>query len=711
MKKSFTLVTTLFGVLLYAQNDSIVYDSIADYDTIAIKEVLIQSQHKKMFADKAVYTFDQSALEKARYAKDLLLTLPELRIDPVENKVQSIKGGTTLVLINGIEASDLQIRSVKPENVVRVEYYDIPPTRWANRAETVVNIITRNPENGYVYGLDAKTAPTTGFVNASAYAEITRGKNNFGLDYTLNLRDYDDRENQNTYAYSIGQDDYKTREDRRDHFGYTYQEVVLRYTNMDYEKYSFQAKLNLDIFSSFSKVNGLSTFTLNETIYDHTTSKHSNSSYNKPSLDLYYSRKLGKNDELSLNVIGTHFKTNSMNLSKEWVSNSGASVFDDDMNLEAKQSGIVGEVAHTHSFLKGKLNSGYRVSYNTISNTINNLQGFSENKVNLMEQYLYSEFSGKTRKLMYRFGLGLNNINNSIEQLTTNQKTTNDDWALSPKLVLGYELSKNQSLRFTSSYSPKSPWSDALSTNIVQIAPNLVKRGNPDLQIQKSFGNNLIHSFNSKYFDLNTNLFYWHRKDAIHQLYVRNYKNNENPQAREHIGYALTYENAQNSQQYGVQITGSIRPFGNDLLTARIVVSPANETIKTNDGQTLKNDYIGNYFGLTSVYKSFTINYQFNIPYYTLSGPTLNTNENMNHLFIGYKLNNWSFTTGMFWIGMPSEYKVKSLNESLVDYTSHTRIHNNKSMLIFGLSYDFATGKKNKIDRNLTNDTAPAATF
>lgn len=58
IKKFFTLSTALSAVILFGQNDSIQYD-IVERDTIGIQEVLIQSQRKKMFADKAVYTFDQ----------------------------------------------------------------------------------------------------------------------------------------------------------------------------------------------------------------------------------------------------------------------------------------------------------------------------------------------------------------------------------------------------------------------------------------------------------------------------------------------------------------------------------------------------------------------------------------------------------------------------------------------------------------------------
>lgn len=176
-------------------------------------------------------------------------------------------------------------------------------------------------------------------------------------------------------------------------------------------------------------------------------------------------------------------------------------------------------------------------------------------------------------------------------------------------------------------------------------------------------------------------------------------------------GYALTYENGKNGQRYGMQLTGSYKPFGNSLLVVKAVITPTSETVRTSGDALIKNNFLGNYFVLSSEYKSFSLQYQFNIPVYSLSGAFLNTNENQNHIFVSYKRNNWTFSTGMYWIGMPSEYKTKSLPESLVGYNVHAQIMNNKSMFVLGLSYDFSKGKKTEIQRKLNNETAPAATF
>ncbi|WP_312286362.1 outer membrane beta-barrel protein [Chryseobacterium gleum] len=694
MKKTIYTIFFLCGAFIFSQEKK--SDTADMAATKEIQEVILKSQRKKQFADKAVYTFDKEALEKARYAKDLLRTLPELQLDPVANTITSTKGGTTLFLINGIEATDMQIRSVAPSEVVKVEYYDIPPARWATRADTVVNILTRSTETGYVFGADVSTALNTGFVNGSAYANYTKGKNNFGLEYSLNLRDYNDRRVNSIYDYQLNGKHYRSDENRKDHFGYTFQNIALRYTRLVPDDYAFQVKLNMDIFSRFSKGTGQSVFTEDALKEEHGMFKNNGADYVIPKLDLYYSKKIGEKDELSINVVGSHYTTNTSETASEWIVGSGLSVYDNDMMLKAKQTSLVGELAHTHDFKAGKLSSGYRISRSSISNDLNNLAGYSQYSVNYLEQYFYTEFSGKVDQFSYRIGAGLTNIHNKSAE------NTFDEWTFTPKVILAYQIKSNQNLRFTSGYNPVSPWSNALSSNVVQLAPNVVQRGNPFLESQQVFSNTLTYSFNNKYFDFNAGLFYRYTNRIINQYYVQDDVLG---------GYALTYENGKNGQRYGVQLTGSYKPFGNSLLVVKAVITPTSETVRTSSGALIKNDYLGNYFVVSSEYKSFSVQYQVNIPVYSLSGAFLNTNENQNNIFVSYKHKNWTFSTGMYWIGMPSEYKTKSLPESLVDYRVHTQIMNNKSMFVLGLSYDFSKGKKTEIQRKLNNETAPAATF
>ncbi len=691
MKRILFPVLLLCSLTVFSQEKK--SDSINN--TKEIEGIILKSQRKKLYADKSVYTFDEEALKKARYSNDLLKTLPELQFDPISNAIKSTKGVTVLFLINGVEATQLQIRGIRPENVARVEYFDNPPTRWATRADIVVNVITRNPETGYSFGAEASSAVTTGLVNGAAYANYTHGKNSIGLEYTLNMRNYNNHSIKRIYDYTLNNEHHRSDENKVNHFRYTDQDITLRFTNVLLENYVFQTKLSLNLSDYYAKAKGVSLFTKDAFSEQHETSQKVGRDYTTPILDLYFSKNFSKKDEISLNIVGSAFTAKSSQIDKEWVSDSGANVFDNDMNLKAKQRNIVGEIAYTHQYKAGKLSAGYRFSNNNVLNELHTLSGFSEYEVNYLRQYMYTEFAGKKNKLMYRAGLGLTNIRN------TGTEAAENTWTITPKIILGYQLAKNQSIRLSSSYTPYSPGSYALNSNVVQIVPNIVSKGNPYLKSQKYWNNSIYYTLNNKYFDATANLYYNYINDAIYQFYVPD---------TQFGGYAIAYENTRN-ERFGIQFSGSVKPFGNNLLVVKAVVTPASERVKRNNGEVIKNEYISNDFTISSEYKSFSVQYQFNIPVYTLNGAYLTTNENASHLTANYKYNNFTFTAAVYWIGMPSEYNTKSIPGSLVYHSSNAEIHNNKSMFALGLSYDFAKGKKNDIDRKLNNSTAPATTL
>ena len=697
MKKKLTYCLLLTSLLSFGQIN-IEQDSIIQ--TIEeMGEIIIPIPHKKIFIDKVAYTFKQETLDKVHYAKDLLLTLPELHLDPISNTIASTKGGVTLLLINGIEATDLQIRAIKPESVIRVEYYDIPPARWVNKANQIVNIITRNPENGYVLGIENTAALTTGFLNGSLYTTITKGKHNLALEYFIYYRNYKDRTSVNTYDYNLNNVHYIANDKRKEYFGYTDQSVSLRYTNLETDKYIFQSKLDLNINTSYAYANGTNLFQQNELTINHFLFNHSTTSYLKPTLDLYYAKKISDKDELITNIISSIFTTENNDSIREWIASSNVEKYNYSTHLKADQQGFISEIAHNHQFEIGQLTSGYRFSYNSIRNNLLNLKGSSTNTVKYIEQYLYTEFSGQTGKLMYRLGLGLTNINNK------NMNTSTNTWTITPKIILGYKLSNRHTLRLSSTYKPLRPSNFSLSSNVIQIVENITQTGNPCLSIQKSFDNNLIYSFNSTYIELNFNAFFDYATNPYNQLYLENLKDGIP------IGYKLTYENAIDSKKYGLQLIGSIKPFGTNILVFKINLTPTNQIFKTSDNRVLKNNYIGNYFTISSVYKNFSLDYQFNIPYYSLHGAQLYSQENTSDLFFTYQYNNWKFSTGVYWLGMPATYKQNTLDKQYVDYSRVGKIWDNRNMFILGVSYDVSLGKKIKINRQIENQTDKAATF
>ncbi len=129
---------------------------------------------------------------------------------------------------------------------------------------------------------------------------------------------------------------------------------------------------------------------------------------------------MGAKDELIVNFVGSHYKTNSTKYNREWNVATNAEVFLNEMKLNASQTGIVGEIAHSHQFEKGKLTSGYRLTNTNVDNQLNNILGASQFEVNYLEQYFYTEYNGKWDKFSYRLGIGANNIQNKTATNFTN---------------------------------------------------------------------------------------------------------------------------------------------------------------------------------------------------------------------------------------------------------------------------------------------------
>lgn len=682
MRKLFTISLSVASVFYLAQETKT--DSIAQAKEI--QEVVLKAQRKKQHTDHAAYTFDRDALEKARHSRDLLATLPELQLDPVSNTIKSTKGGKLLLLVNGIEASDNQVKSIAPTNVVRVEYFDIPPARWATRADIVVNIITRNPEVGYSYGVDTQGAFTTGVFNGSAYADYTKGKHNIGVEYGINIRDYDNRISTQKYEYQLSGIDYKTSANVKDHFGYTMQDIAVRYTFVDEKNLTFQAKFNFAPYHHFSRANGENIFTKGNQTDLHHLIENRKGKHIDPKLDLYFSKYLGKKDELVVNLIGSLDDIQKSQYNREWNTATGVDIFNNEMTLNTKQTQLVGEVSHIHTFEKGKLTSGYRISSTSAENDQTNLLGKMKYDVHYLQQYFYTEYSGKWQKLGYRIGMGLTNIYNKTAE------TTENTWVPTPKIILSYPLAENQTLRLSSSYTSQSASSNALSPNVVQIAPNIVGRGNPLLRSQNIFRNNLTYSFNSKYFDFN--ILGYHA--TIKRYFAENYILEGNQ-------YVFTTQNA-DFQEIGLEIRGSVKPSGNDVLVLKTYLEPISTRLRLENGQKFKYNTFVNTFALASKYKSFTLQYVFNIPVYQMYGGVfLNKGENQNNIALRYQLKNWEFTTAMYWLGMPSRYGTKSLPGTLVNFEKSSQILNNKNMFVLGISYDFSLGKKLQLQKKLQN--------
>ena len=118
-------------------------------DSTAIGEVVVEGKRTVRSIDKTSYLFTKEQVGKASDGRELVATLPNLRVDRTTNALATIDGKSVLILINGIKATEEELRLIPADKVRSVELYDVPPIRYMDDAEQVVNIRTRPLDTGW----------------------------------------------------------------------------------------------------------------------------------------------------------------------------------------------------------------------------------------------------------------------------------------------------------------------------------------------------------------------------------------------------------------------------------------------------------------------------------------------------------------------------------------------------------------------------------
>lgn len=226
-------------------------DFFLEEDTQSLKEVVISGSRKTNYADKSVYTFSKEQIANARQTGDLLKNVEDLTIDSRNNKIKKIDGSLVQILINGVNATDNDLKMIPADKVLKVEYYNIPPARYA-AASTLVNVITKRLNTGWNGGVEIDHAFTTGFGNDDFYLKRVIGNHQLSLDYSLRYRDYSNRSVVEEYRYKLDDSEYAHLYDSNDKFGYTTHDINLKYSYSKLDSHTFQVVFSPDFETNFA---------------------------------------------------------------------------------------------------------------------------------------------------------------------------------------------------------------------------------------------------------------------------------------------------------------------------------------------------------------------------------------------------------------------------------------------------------------------------
>lgn len=646
--------------------------------------------------DKTVYNITSSQLKNSVNSMDLLAGLSKLSLDYANQKITTVNGEKVKVLINGANATEQELYAINAQNVKSVEYYDFPPAKYANYP-VVVNIITKHANDGLYGGVNLTSAFTTGFINGGMFINYNwKNKNQLKFNASTYYRNYSHIESSNNYEYQLNDKYHFRREFEKRKFGYDDNYISIIYSRNVEDKYQLQIKFEPNFQHSHRDGALQIDQYIGQNEYDRTGVIWDRTKQFTPSLDVYSVINLSKGKELMVNLTGTYINADKRYSRREYKASNEELELLDNMTSNNVKKSLMGHIDYTMPINKMmRLSIGNKFSVGRLTYSIDNSFGNGDFFTNQNSNNTYAEIRGKWMNFSYRFNIGLGYYDNSSDEARQNA------WMFEPQMLIGYNITPNNIIRFSYKNSTTMPSLTELSSNKIYISEGIVKEGNPFLKNTNMNRILLVYDYNNPWLSMRIGGVMQHKKDPTNSFFIE-----EDGLIR------LKYENANYALDYGALTSLYFDPFKNKIFTITVGGTFSRTRINSNIvGEYTKNQFSLNY-EVASKIKEFTFSYSANVRDWQLSGPYLNLGEKNSTLMARYTYKNFSVTAVVLWFLVDADYKSRTLNESLVKYNFVNNIIDNKSMFTLGIIYNFGVGKKyNESERRLNNRDRDAGLF
>ncbi|WP_300130669.1 TonB-dependent receptor [uncultured Barnesiella sp.] len=638
-----------------------------------LDEVVVSASLVKRFADKKEYRL--TSAEKSRYSSALsaLEFLPKIQV--LDQSVSSVDGKAVKILINGIPSTPIDLSVISPEDIAKIDYYTQPPVQYSNMGlGAVINVVTREKQNGGSVGVNTQNAVTTGFGNNVVNFKYNWGHSQIGVTYNINYRNYNKRVLDEEMAYSVGGTDFEKRKSGRNSpYAYEQQMAEISFNNAKADNYLFSAKLSFNSLNRrrssvqdiLSSVDGKESHKTGES--------QDKDKYISPVMDMYFSKSFGSKHELIVNLVGTYYKSD---YDYEYQELQEAEPdFETATVIHTDKYSVIGEALYTYKMKTANLYAGARYMYN---NSIQNNLPLN-NKITAHEIYSYLGITGMWGdRFNYSISAG---VNNNI--FTTIENKTYNFTYFRPQVKLGYFIDPSSDLMFNYEINTENPSVSSLTYNPYYKDPNYIFVGNPRLTPSNN------HDFSVSYFKgfkklvINAEVGYSYTKDAIAPIFQS-----------DHTNIIETFGNLDDAQNMKVSLFLQWYPFANNMLRLRLYSEVFHQINKWGAS---KWDHTG-YSIIPSVYLAYR-QWGLQVFYQTqkksLIGQTTRNIPSMASVEFSYKpIKNLTLTGGIRYPFYDSWKQVSSVSgTSLLRRTETERIVNNANMVYVNLVYNFSFGQ------------------
>lgn len=476
-----------------------------------LDEVTVTASSRVSRADRKMVFPNKQQVNASSNGVDLLRTLmlPRLRINTLDGNISMSDGGTVQLCINGRKATKEEVTALLPDEIIRVDFQEDPGLRYAD-AGAVINYIVRRYDMGGSIGYNGRQSIKSGFGRHNVTGKVNFNKSEISFYYGNNLQFfkelwYDKKE---TFTFDNASQYHRNQHAESNGKKNVQQWGAITYNLQDNDKYM------LNITAGFSHYNDpalrmkgeLYTEEFPTSITSRDEWKHNRNL--SPNLDIYFQRNLKHKQFLALNVVGTYINTKNRSSYVELLNESP--VVDYYSGVRGKKYSLIAEGIYEKGFKNGgRLSTGVRHTQGYADNDYKGTLQYNS-QMKQADTYAYAQYSGKWKKLGYRFGLGI--TRSWFQQIGQEDYET---YSLNPRLNLTYTFNDQWSASLNGNVSTINPSLSELSA-VEQLTDSLQsQRGNPNLKPYSYYRNTLRLNYSKGIWDIGMRGQYYYRDNVI----------------------------------------------------------------------------------------------------------------------------------------------------------------------------------------------------
>lgn len=509
-------------------------------------EVEVTASNINMKGDHVTYMPTKKQVNGANNGVMLLfnMMIPQLKVSPMENSVATSDQTSLGIFIDERQADANELARLRPKDIARVEYYDMPTGVFARSGiDRALNIVTKKYTSGGYVDVRTNTKVIYPQGNYSVQASLDKGNVNMLVMAGSNVA-----KNDNTG--STTKNDYMFDTPFTKYMYYDFNETknlsdygLLRATVRG-KRSHFLAQAML-AWNETPDNTAIRSVSYSDNFYP--AAKSFTSSYSNgltPSLLLSHQIRFNKKDMLNWNLSYSYSRNKNRSRYEE---GDFAPIIN---NAKDRYHNLVAALNYLHAFGNGGQLNFELANFLNNSNSVYSGTSPSQQEMLTNEFLLISSYThrfGKKFSLMLRFGIDVNTYKVNGMETVTKLYTR-------PGLNANYKIDGTSSLTLTAYAGSFTPSLSLMNEAEQRVSEYEIKRGNPNLLAGKPITGILSYSK------------YWNKFSlAAYAMYNGTIDNYVNLFTIEGSNMVNTHINGGNFHSYVVGVNGVLRLLSNSL--------------------------------------------------------------------------------------------------------------------------------------------------